>query len=173
MAPDFEKLDILVVADPLPLKMLIMPVLDEIGVRNIVSASTVNEGFNLFRRHTPGLVMTDWDMARASGVDLIRMIRRDASSPNQKAPIILLANHETATARVTPARDLGANGFLIKPFSAEDLRVQITASIDDSREFIVSQQFVGPNRREQIAEGYKGPYRREGDRRKDDRDARA
>jgi DNA-binding response OmpR family regulator len=106
-------------------------------------------------------------MARASGVDLIRMIRCDASSPNQKAPVILLANHETAATRVTPARDVGANGFLIKPFTAADLRTQITAAMADNREFIVSQQFVGPNRREQAAAGYDGPFRREGDRSKD------
>lgn len=167
MGPDLEKLDIMVVADPLPLKMLIMPALDEIGVRNIVSASNINEGFNLFRRHAPGLVITDWDMARASGVDLISMIRRDATSPNQKAPVILLANHETAAKRVTPARDVGANGFLIKPFTADDLRKQMTAALADPREFIVSQQFVGPNRREQAAPGYEGPRRRAADRDKD------
>jgi DNA-binding response OmpR family regulator len=170
MAPDFEKLDILVVADPLPLKMLIMPVLDEIGVRNIVSAVNIREGFNLFRRHTPTLAIVDWDMTQSSGVDLIKMIRRDATSPNQKAPVIVLANHETATNRVTPARDLGANGFLIKPFTATDLRTQIASALDDSREFIVSQQFVGPNRRERVAHGYDGPFRRESDS-NDDREA--
>lgn len=163
MAPDFEKLDILVVADPLPLKMLIMPVLDEIGVRNIVSAVNVREGFNLFRRHAPTLVIVDWDMTQSTGVDLIRMIRRDATSPNQKAPAILLANHETAEKRVTPARDLGANGFLIKPFTAADLRKQIASALNDPREFIVSQQFVGPNRREQAAAAYDGPFRRTSD----------
>jgi len=95
------------------------------------------------------------------------MIRRDATSPNQKAPVILLANHETATKRVTPARDLGANGFLLKPFTADDLRTQIAAAVEDRREFIVSQQFVGPNRREQTVPGYDGPRRRAADGKKD------
>ncbi len=73
-------------------------------------------------------------------------LRRSLDSPNRMIPILLL------TARNDPhdiraARDAGVSEYLIKPFSAKTLLERVHAVVEDPRSFILSKNFVGPDRR--------------------------
>ena len=61
--------------------------------------------------------------------------------------------------RVVEARDAGITEFVVKPVSASGLLLRIISAFDQSRDFIVSDVFVGPDRRRRRA-GYEGPDRR-------------
>jgi CheY-like chemotaxis protein len=164
MATDFDELTTLVVADPLPLKTLLLPVLDTIGVKNILTAQDTREGFDLFRIHRPGLVLADWDMALLSGLDLTQMIRRAPLSPDYRTPVILLTGDQTAGVRMTQARDAGVTQLLLKPFSASELIEAITHAMNP-REFIIDfLTYIGPDRRQDVMPGYAGLPRRATDR---------
>lgn len=160
MATDFHDLSTLVVADPLPLKTLLLPVLGTIGVKNILTAQDTREGFDLFRIHRPGLVLADWDMALLSGLDLTQMIRRAPLSPDYSTPVILLTGDETAAARMTQARDAGVTQLLLKPFSEGDLIEAITRAMIPRKFIIDFLTYIGPDRRQDMLPGYAGPLRR-------------
>jgi predicted DNA-binding ribbon-helix-helix protein/ActR/RegA family two-component response regulator len=160
MASECDNLNLLVVADPLPLKTLLMPVLDTIGVKNILTARDAREGFGLFCKHSPDLVLADWDMARLSGLDLTQMIRRAPLSPDYRTPVILLTGDETAAVRMTQALDAGVTQLLLKPFSASELIEAITHAMNP-REFIIDfLTYIGPDRRQEVLPGYAGPLTR-------------
>jgi predicted DNA-binding ribbon-helix-helix protein/CheY-like chemotaxis protein len=160
MASECDNLNVLVIADPLPLKTLLLPVLDTIGVKNILTAQDTREGFDLFRIHRPGLVLADWDMALLSGLDLTQMIRRAPLSPDYKTPVILLTGDETAGVRMTQARDAGVTQLLLKPFAASELIGAITHAMNP-REFIIDfLTYIGPDRRQDVMPGYAGLPRR-------------
>ena len=164
MASECDNLNVLVVADPLPLKTLLMPVLDTIGVNNILTALDAEEGFDLFYQHSPDLVLADWDMTLSNGLDLTQKIRRAPLSPDYRTPVILLAGDETAGVRMTQALDAGVTQLLLKPFSASELIEAITHAMNP-REFIIDfLTYIGPDRRRKPLPGYTGSLRRETDR---------
>jgi DNA-binding response OmpR family regulator len=110
MVVDFENLNVLVVADAPPLKILLMPVLRTIGVNNILATGNATEGFDLFFRHSPDLVLADWYMALSKGVELTQKIRRVSSFPRHRTPVILMTGEETAPSDMIQAQDAGASG---------------------------------------------------------------
>jgi two-component system, chemotaxis family, chemotaxis protein CheY len=162
MGYKFERLSVLVVEDTAPLRKLITSVLSTLGVGMIHTANDGEEGFQVFCEHNPDIVITDWLMPPASGLDLVNMIRRDPRSPNRMVPIIIMTGY-SAMPRVTEARDQGVTEFLVKPFSAADMAKRIAHVINKPRDFVVSQRFFGPNRRRKRGDGYEGPKRRDED----------
>ena len=163
MGVDFENLNVLVVADPLPLKILLLPVLNAIGVNNILAAGNAVEGFDLFFRHSPDIVLADWFMALSNGIELTKKIRRVSSSPLHRTPVILMTGDETAPSAMTQAQDAGATGLLLKPFSAADLINIISIARADNRAFIEDPGFIGPDRRKKILPRHAGQLRRRND----------
>ena len=164
MASECDNLNVLVVADSLPLTGLIFSVLRTLRVATVLTAGTGDEGFGLFCKHSPDLVLADWDMARLSGLDLTQMIRRAPLSPDYRTPVILLTGDETAAVRMTQTRDAGVTQLLLKPFSASELIEAITRAMNP-REFIIDfLTYIGPDRRQDVLPSYAGPPRRAIDR---------
>ena len=159
MAFKFEKLSVLVVEDTIPMRKLVISVLDTLGIGRIFTANDGEAGFDIFRRENPDIVLTDWHMIPVNGLELVKLIRNSPQSPNRMVPIIMMTGY-SAMPRVSNARDSGATEFLVKPFSAQDLAKRIAYVINKPRDFIDASDFFGPDRRRRIDEKYKGPDRR-------------
>ena len=162
MAFQFEKLSVLIVEDTVPMLKLVSSVLDALGIGTIYTAAEGEEGFELFCRENPDIVITDWHMKPTSGIDLVKQIRLTKASPNKTTPIIMMTGF-SALPRVAEARDSGVTEFLVKPFSANDLARRIAYVINKPRDFIETNDYFGPDRRRRKIEGYKGPFRRDSD----------
>jgi two-component system chemotaxis response regulator CheY len=157
---DLKKISALVVEDLHPMRTLIVSVLDSFGIGTILEASNGERAYDLFQKHNPDLVITDWLMEPVDGLELIRMIRRNPDSVNRLVPIIMMTGY-SAIERVTLARDLGTTEFLTKPFTGRDLARRINLIINRPRDFVETDHFFGPNRRRKSGEGYNGPRRRD------------
>ena len=168
MPLNFEKLSALVVEDTAPMRKLIVSVLECLGVGSILSASNGEEGFRLFCRESPDIVVADWHMEPMSGIELTREIRTNHLSPNRLAPVILVTGY-SARSRVAIARDAGVTEFLVKPFGAHDLASRIAHVINRPRDFIDSPRYFGPDRRRRKSPDYEGPLRRTEDREEADK----
>lgn len=158
----FEKLDVLIVEDTAPMRKLLISVLENLGVRNIMSAPDGEKAFEMFQKHNSDIILTDWLMRPMDGMQLTREIRKNPLSPNRMVPIILITGY-SAWQRVEEARDSGVTEFLVKPFTANDLARRIVHVINAPRDFIETQDFFGPDRRRRVNPNYRGPFRREGD----------
>ncbi|WP_245327398.1 response regulator transcription factor [Hymenobacter fodinae] len=115
---------ILLIEDEPALGMIVKDSLEVRGF-TVRYAADGQEGLELFREQCPDVVVVaDVMMPRLDGFSLAEIIRRD----NPAVPIIFL------TARSQPADvvrgfELGANDYLKKPFSMDELIVRIRARL--------------------------------------------
>lgn len=162
MTYDLKKASILVVDDMRPMLSLTASLLKIFGFSTIYKAQDADEGFALFCRHSPDIVLTDWLMEPYDGIELTRRIRNDPASPNRFVPVIMMTGYSHKI-RVVQARDCGVTEFLVKPFRAKDLYARIEQLIEKPRRFVDAQEFFGPDRRRRRGDGYEGPRRRDGE----------
>lgn len=65
-----------------------------------------------------GLIITDLNMPRMDGIELIKQIR---TNPEHKYVPILMLTTESQVAKKQEAKSAGATGWIVKPFQPEQL----------------------------------------------------
>ena len=80
------------------------------------------EALVLLQRNPPDLLMLDLDMPGLGGLDILRILRDEKVC--QGVPVLLLTGESDAH-YVARARELGAVGYLLKPFHAQDLTAKV------------------------------------------------
>jgi len=89
----------------------------------ISEAATGEEALDLMRKLKPDLVLLDVNLPGMSGVEACREIRRSSD-----APIIMLTVRNSERDKVV-ALDAGADDYVTKPFSIEELLARVRASL--------------------------------------------
>lgn len=146
MAVNLERLSILLVDDNSSMRSLVKQILNAFSIKNILECSDGSDALQELRGFPADLIITDWMMEPVDGLDLARLIRTAADSPNPYVPIIMLTGH-TERHRVEEARDAGVTEFLAKPISAAAVYQRLVQVIDMPRPFIKTKRYVGPDRR--------------------------
>lgn len=90
---------------------------------DVRTANDPEEGLQVFREWPPDLLITDLMMPGMSGVDLCREVRRIAPTP-----IIVLSVREHERSKVE-ALDAGADDYVTKPFSIQELQARVRAHL--------------------------------------------
>lgn len=85
------------------------------------SAADAESAMDIYRAWGPDLVITDLAMPDIDGVELCRTLRRASH-----VPIIILSVRGEEAAKVR-ALDSGADDYVTKPFSMEELRARVRA----------------------------------------------
>jgi len=85
-------------------------------VENVLSAIDGNEGFELFKKHSPDVVITDINMPGMNGLQMARKIKQH----NPDIHIYLLSAYPQPD-YLLEAFDIGVEGFLKKPLDKEKL----------------------------------------------------
>ncbi|MDO8900173.1 MAG: response regulator [Phenylobacterium sp.] len=166
-ADDLSGLKVLVVDDHVNTVRLIVDVLRAAGVGSVSSAFEGLSARQALARQEPDLIFTDWRMPVMDGLELTRSIRMaavspDRSVPDPEIPIIMVTGHRSAR-EVEIAREAGVNEFVMKPFTPAALLSRIQLVLAQPRPFIVSNGYVGPDRRRKAELTYAGPLRRTSD----------
>jgi DNA-binding response OmpR family regulator len=81
-------------------------------------------GLSMAREAEPDLAILDWMLPGLTGVELCRRLRATGS----KVPVILLTARDEVGDRVT-GLDAGADDYVVKPFSIEELLARIRAHL--------------------------------------------
>ena len=135
-------LKFLVVDDQSFTREIVSTILKSAGVRHIDYASDGAGALNRIRLSMPDMIITDQLMVGMEGVDLIRLIRGSADSPNPFLPIIMLTGR-TDESFVAEARDAGMTEFASKPITAANLFSRINACIMRPRPFVRKDGYFG------------------------------
>ena len=106
---------ILAVDDSVPLRKMLVDVLRKAG-HDVVEASDGKEGLDRLREHDPDMVITDLTMPVMDGLDFIEAARGE----ERDLPMLLLTT-ETADHLKARAREIGATGWLTKPFDSDQI----------------------------------------------------
>jgi two-component system chemotaxis response regulator CheY len=154
---------VLVVDDNKQMRFLLRCLLRAGGITDVSEAETASDAFGIMGCRPVDLIIVDWMMQPIDGLAFTRMVRWDAKSPNPYVPLLMLTAH-TETSRVAAARDAGVSGFVKKPISARVLFDRMTSALTDTRLFIKTDSFMGPDRRRGAAADYAGPFRRDSDK---------
>lgn len=166
-ADDLSGLKVLVVDDHANTVRLIVDVLRAAGVGGVYAASEGVSARHALARQEPDVIFTDWRMPLMDGLELTRSIRqaavaRDPTVPNPAIPVIMVTGHRNAS-EVEIAREAGVNEFVMKPFTPAALLSRLQAVLTQPRRFIVSANYLGPDRRRKAEISYAGPLRRTSD----------
>jgi DNA-binding response OmpR family regulator len=86
-------------------------------------------GLTLARESLPDLAILDWMLPGLSGVELCRRLR----ATGNKMPVILLTARDEVSDRVV-GLDAGADDYVVKPFSIEELLARIRAHLRRTQE---------------------------------------
>jgi DNA-binding response OmpR family regulator len=114
---------ILLVEDEVKLARFIELELGSEGYRVSVAHDGMS-GLSLARELAPDLAILDWMVPGLTGVELCRRLR----STGSKIPVILLTAKDEVGDRVA-GLDAGADDYLVKPFSIEELLARIRAHL--------------------------------------------
>jgi len=161
MAYDFKGIKILIVEGSAAMFILTKDVLRTFGVKeyNIFGAYSVDEGFESFCKENQDFLIIDWMKQLDNGVNLVHKIRNNSLSPNRYVPIIMTAGSSDEK-KVLTSRNAGISEYLVKPFSASSLANRVARVIENPKQFVVSETYVGPDRRSK-----EEPFAKEEDRR--------
>lgn len=96
--------------------------LEKDGYR-VLTADDAESGLALMRKADPDLIVLDITMPKMDGLELLRVLRRECDTP-----VILLSGRRRELDRLLGFR-LGADDYVIKPFSLDELRARIAARL--------------------------------------------
>lgn len=107
---------ILIVDDSVSMRQMTSIILKSAGYEPVEAA----DGDEALARldESVALVISDYNMPRMNGVELIRRIR--ASGPNRAVPVLMVTT-ESEESKKMEGKEAGATGWITKPFDKERL----------------------------------------------------
>jgi len=124
------------------MKPVVFSVEDDENIRELLEFSLSNFGFEVtvfndaeammaeMQKRTPHLILLDIMLPKMSGTDAIRIIR--ANDRFEKIPVIFLTAKESEASKVT-GLNLGADDYVVKPFSILELVARMNAHLRRSK----------------------------------------
>ena len=122
---DYDELDfrILVVDDQISERMRLVRLLEKLGYQ-VTACNDGEEALRLFVETGFNLVISDWRMPVMNGLDLCRAIRSD---PGIGLPYFILLTARDTKMDLIAGMDAGADDFVTKPYSGDEIRVRVQA----------------------------------------------
>lgn len=115
-----------VIADDEPsMRMLVHATIDSDDYY-VVEAVDGDQAWALIQQHKPSLVLLDVQMPGRSGLDVLRLIKADATL---KATRVILLTAKAQEADVEAGLVAGAEFYLTKPFSPLDLLTRVDEAL--------------------------------------------
>ena len=117
-----KNINVLIVDDYRTMLRIIRNLLKQLEFNNVDEAVDGQEALSKLRAGNFGLVISDWNMAPMTGLDLLKEVRADQRLQNM--PFIMITA-ESKTENVVAAKQAGVSNYIVKPFNAETLREKI------------------------------------------------
>jgi two-component system chemotaxis response regulator CheY len=110
----------LVVDDSLTIRRIVIKALGIVGIQDTQEAGDGQEAIEAVKAGAFDLILLDWNMPKMTGIDTLRALRQ----LGHKTPVIMVTT-EAEKSRVIEAIKSGANDYLIKPFSPDQLAAKV------------------------------------------------
>jgi len=90
----------------------------------VIEAKNGTEGLNVLKEQSDqiALIMLDWNMPGMSGLEVLVEVRKD---PQTNTIPVMMVTTEMERKNMVEAVKAGANHYLTKPFTPEDLSVRV------------------------------------------------
>lgn len=120
--PQASTIQAVVVDDQLTMRTLVRASLQQIGIANSRDFASAADAWKGMATQPAHIVISDFNMPGMDGLEFLRAIR--ATPALQKTAFILLTGRADRDL-VARAVQLGANNYLVKPFTAATLKQKI------------------------------------------------
>jgi two-component system, OmpR family, response regulator len=114
---------ILIIEDEQDVSSLLKKVLDSSHYTGMV-AQTGEDGLKMYKEDRPDLIILDLTLPDMDGMDICRSIRKG----DEATPIFILSGRNEEIDRIM-GLELGADDYIIKPFSIRELKARIDGFI--------------------------------------------
>lgn len=120
---DPKQVSVLVVDDHAPMRKAIRRVINDFNFGNILEASNAEDAFEILNQADVHFIILDLFLTETHGFEIIRNIRdRDLGSDTP----ILVVTGEASRDDIVKSADLGADGYLLKPFQTQQLVAKVS-----------------------------------------------
>ena len=117
-------LRVLVVDDSPAMRNLLKKILSQSGlpIEKILDAADGVEGLLRLRENPINLILSDINMPNMDGEEFVRQVKADKSF--RDIPVLMITT-DNSTARVLRLRQLGAQGYICKPFTPDMVKEKV------------------------------------------------
>ena len=121
-------LDIMIVDDSAAIRKILQRVLVQAGVDvgTVHEANDGSQALEMLKTHKVSLILSDINMPNMDGIELLSRLKADAAF--KSVPIVMVTT-EGSQARVMQALELGAVGYVRKPFTADQIKEKLVGVI--------------------------------------------
>ncbi len=116
------KIKVLVIDDMPNMRKTIKNMLRSIGFSRIIEAQDGQNGLEKIESGGVGLVISDWNMPRMNGIQLLKKTRENVDT---RSIPFLIVTAEISQAQIAYAAETEVDGYVIKPFDAATLKKKI------------------------------------------------
>ncbi len=113
---------ILVVDDFPTMRRIMRNLLKELGCSNVDEAEDGSMAFEKLKGDKFEFVITDWNMPKMTGIELLKAIRADDAL---KGLPVLMVTAEALQDNVVEAVQAGVSNYIVKPFTAAALKEKL------------------------------------------------
>jgi two-component system chemotaxis response regulator CheY len=117
-----KNMSILVVDDFPTMRRIVRSLLKELGFENVEEAEDGQEALTKLRAGGFEFVVSDWNMPNLDGLEMLKEIRQD---PKLSSLPVLMVTAEAKKENIIAAAQAGANGYVVKPFTAATLEEKL------------------------------------------------
>jgi len=121
---------ILVVEDEKFMQNLIKRMLENIGIRNVISVNDGNTAIDQVQDNFAIIdcILLDIEMPDMNGIQFLRRLRAQPKDNRPNIPVIMVTGHSNRK-NIEDAIQLGVSHFLTKPVAPKDLEKGISAAL--------------------------------------------
>ncbi len=118
-----KDMSILVVDDFPTMRRIVRSLLKELGFTNVEEAEDGQEALAKLRGGEGiQFVISDWNMPNLDGLEMLKQIRADEALKHMP---VLMITAEAKKDNIIAAAQAGANGYIVKPFTAATLEEKL------------------------------------------------
>ena len=110
---------ILIADDSATMRAMLVSVVESLGDYHIVEAASGFDALRLLPRGHIDLILTDINMPDINGLELLSYVRKNPSY--QGIPVFIISSEGSAK-DIAKGKQLGANEYIVKPFSTSELQ---------------------------------------------------
>jgi two-component system chemotaxis response regulator CheY len=117
-------IDVLIVDDSAAIRKILHRVLlqADVPLGRVLEAGDGNEALAALDGNAVNLILSDINMPNMDGIELLRAVKNQAATKD--VPVVMVTT-EGGSSKVMEAVNLGASGYVRKPFTAEQIKEKL------------------------------------------------
>jgi CheY-like chemotaxis protein len=137
-------------------RKILRSVLVRMGIINLTELDGATAAREAFATNVPDFIFVDADAGDGELLRFIGALRHNAFPTNPFVPVVAMTSQPTQPLMIRFTGS-GADDLMVKPFSTKQVQERISNLIDARKSFVVTSDYIGPDRRKSPREGVQIP----------------